>query len=179
MKRPLGGRKCLLGVRKWTPPESLGSSALHTSPGRLQQVADGSNLPACWIADAVGPPDEPTEKNLPPGLTIRRRHRIFALYVLVMVLAFLVPVPTVPLAESKHLDKLVHFGVFLGFAILFHLDRPLNVGWTFLISCAFAGAIEMVQWFLPYRDADWWDFIAGAAGAGVGVLLLMVTERKS
>jgi VanZ family protein len=115
---------------------------------------------------------------LPLSLTTRQSHRIFTLYVLAMALAFLVPVPTTPLAESTHLDKLVHFGVFLGFALLFHLDRPLKVGWTFLISCAFAGAIELVQWFLPYRDADWWDFVAGAAGAGVGAVLVLMRASR-
>jgi VanZ family protein len=107
------------------------------------------------------------------SLTTRRRHQIFALYVLIMVLLFLVPVPTIPLAESRHVDKLVHFGVFLGFALLFYLDRRLAVIWIFLISCGFAGAIELVQWFLPYRDADWWDFLAGAAGAGMGAVIAM------
>jgi VanZ family protein len=116
---------------------------------------------------------------LPLSLTIRQRHRLFALYVLMMALAFLVPVPTVPLAEWKHLDKLVHFGAFLAFALLFHLDRPLKVMWTFLISCAFAGAIELVQWFLPYRDADWWDFVAGAAGAGVGAVLVLLRASRN
>jgi VanZ family protein len=115
---------------------------------------------------------------LPLSLTTRQRHRVFTLYVLVVVLVFLVPVPTTPLAESKHLDKLVHFGVFLAFALLFHLDRPLKVMWTFLISCAFAGAIELVQWFLPYRDADWWDFVAGAAGAGVGAVLVLLRAGR-
>jgi VanZ family protein len=115
---------------------------------------------------------------LPLSLTTRQRHRIFTLYVLVMALAFLVPVPTMPLAESKHLDKLIHFAVFWGFALLLHLDRPLKVGWTFLISCAFAGAIELVQWFLPYRDADWWDFAAGAAGAGVGAVLVLLRASR-
>ena len=112
------------------------------------------------------------------SLTTRQRHRIFTLYVLVIALAFLVPVPTTPLAESKHLDKLVHFGVFLGFALLLYLDRPLKVLWTFLISCAFAGAVELVQHFLPYRDADWWDFLAGAAGAGVGAVIAMTGLAK-
>jgi VanZ family protein len=112
------------------------------------------------------------------GLTTRQRHRIFAIYVLIMMLAFLVPVPTIPLAETKHLDKLVHFGVFLAFALILHWDRPLKVMWTFLISCAFAGGIELVQWFLPYRDADWWDFVAGAAGAGVGALLVLLRASR-
>jgi VanZ family protein len=46
-----------------------------------------------------------------------------------------------------------------------------------LISFAFAGGIELVQGFLPYRDADWWDFFAGAAGAGMGVLLVRVEAK--
>jgi VanZ family protein len=106
------------------------------------------------------------------------RHKIFVGYVALMVLAFLVPVPTVPLAEAHHLDKLVHFGVFLGFALLLYLDRASKAMWMLLISFAFAGGIELVQWFLPYRDADWWDFFAGAAGAGLGVLLVIAVEAK-
>jgi VanZ family protein len=106
------------------------------------------------------------------------RHKIFVGYVVVMVLAFLVPVPTVPLAESNHVDKLVHFGVFLGFALLLHADRASKAVWTLLISCAFAGGIELVQWFLPYRDADWWDFFAGSAGAALGVLLVSLVESR-
>ena len=106
------------------------------------------------------------------------RHKIFVGYVVVMLLAFLVPVPTVPLAEVNHVDKLVHFGVFLGFALLLYVDRRPKVVWMLLISFAFAGGIEVVQWFLPYRDADWWDFFAGAAGAGSGVLLVSVVEAR-
>jgi VanZ family protein len=106
------------------------------------------------------------------------RHKIFVGYVVVMVLVFLVPVPTIPLAEANHVDKLVHFGVFLGFALLLYVDRASKVVWMLLISFAFAGGIELVQWFLPYRDADWWDFFAGAAGAGMGVLLVSVVEAK-
>jgi VanZ family protein len=106
------------------------------------------------------------------------RHKIFVGYVVVMMLVFLVPVPTIPLAEARHVDKLVHFGVFLGFALLLYIDRTSKVVWMLLISLAFAAGIELVQWFLPYRDADWWDFFAGAAGAGLGVLLVSVVGAK-
>jgi len=106
------------------------------------------------------------------------RHKIFVGYVAFMVLVFLVPVPTTPLAEANHVDKLVHFGVFLGFALLLYIDRASKVMWTLLISFAFAAGIELVQWFLPYRDADWWDFFAGAAGAAFGVLLVSLVEPR-
>lgn len=106
------------------------------------------------------------------------RHKIFVGYVALMVLVFLAPVPTTPLAESNHVDKLVHFGVFLGFAMLFSVDRTPRVGWTLLTSFAFAGAIELMQWILPYRAGDWWDLVAGAAGATSGTVLVLLIRRQ-
>ena len=103
----------------------------------------------------------------------RSRHAILVLYVLVMVLVFLAPVPTgswsVPTPDG--LDKAVHFGIFLGFAFLYDLDRRPSAGRTLLASFAFAGGIELAQWILPYRSGDWWDFTAGAVGAGIGAAL--------
>jgi VanZ family protein len=96
-----------------------------------------------------------------------------------MVLAFLAPVPSTPLAETSHVDKLVHFGIFLGFALFLHADRAPKVWWTLLTSLAFAGAIELVQSVLPYREGDWWDFVAGAAGATSGILLTLMVERRA
>jgi VanZ family protein len=96
-----------------------------------------------------------------------------------MVLAFLAPVPSTPLAESTYVDKLVHFGIFLGFALLLHSDRAPKAWWTLLISFAFAGAVELVQSFLSYRHGDWGDFVAGAAGATAGTLLIFINERRA
>jgi VanZ family protein len=112
-----------------------------------------------------------------PGST--RRHKIFVLYVVAMLLAFLLPTPTTPLAETRHIDKLVHFGIFLGFALLFYVDRHWRAWWIFLISTVFAGGIELVQSTLPYRQGDWLDFAAGAAGAGLGTVLVLLIERQA
>lgn len=111
-------------------------------------------------------------------LTPEWRHKAFMGYVVVMVLVLLLPVPATPLAESRHVDKLVHFGVFLGFALLFYVDRHWKAWWTFLISVIFAGGIELVQWSLPYREGDWLDFVAGVAGAGLGALMVLLVERN-
>jgi VanZ family protein len=106
------------------------------------------------------------------------RHTILVLYILAMVLAFLLPVPRLPVPAPGGVDKVVHFGLFLGFALLYHLDRRPSVGEMLLVSFAFAGAIELVQLALPYRGGDWRDFVAGATGAGIGAALaLLVTAR--
>jgi VanZ family protein len=95
-----------------------------------------------------------------------------------MVLVFLVPVPATPFAQPHYLDKLVHLGVFLGFALLLHIDRASRVWWTLLTSFAFAAGIELVQWVIPYRTGSWWDFVAGATGACVGALLVGLVELR-
>ena len=106
------------------------------------------------------------------------RHKAFIGYVVVVALVFLLPVPPTPLEELNHVDKLVHFGVFLGFALLFYIDRASRTRWILLTSFAFAAVIELVQSILPYREGDWWDFVAGAAGASVGAVLLLFSERR-
>jgi len=105
------------------------------------------------------------------------RHQLFFGYVLVMLLVFLVPVPATPLEESRHFDKVVHFGIFLGFALLLHVAYLARAGSTFLISVAFAAGIEVLQWALPYRRADSWDFWAGSAGAVAALLLIIARGR--
>jgi VanZ family protein len=91
-----------------------------------------------------------------------------------MVLIFLVPVPSGSVLRAAGRDKAVHFAVFLGFAVFHQLDRRPAAGRTLLISFAFAAGIELAQAILPYRSASLLDFVAGAAGAAGGVLLLAV-----
>src|ERR1019366_3261868 len=95
-----------------------------------------------------------------------------------MVVAFLVPVPTLPISLPNQFDKMVHFGIFLGFALLLHLDRRPRLGVTLLVSLAFAGGVELVQSLIPYRSGDWRDFVAGAAGAGLGVVMVSLLRRR-
>src|SRR5215210_4396995 len=94
-------------------------------------------------------------------------HRVFVAYVAIMLLAFLLPVPITSPTEQG--DKLVHFGMFLGFALLFWLDQRRSAWCVFLISVLFAGGIELVQWMV---------LAAGAVGAGLGTILVLRQVRR-
>jgi VanZ family protein len=102
----------------------------------------------------------------------------FVAYVLFMLVLFFLPVPASPLEETSHIDKLVHFGVFLGFTVLLHLDRAAGSASALLVSFGFAAAIEVLQLLLPYRDGDWSDLAAGAAGGSVGAVLVLWSARQ-
>ena len=105
------------------------------------------------------------------------RHRLFVGYVVLMLVAFFAPVPTSLPSLPSNSDKVVHFGIFLGFALLHQIDRRSSVWWTLLLSLAFAGAIELVQALLPYRSGDWRDLAAGGAGAVAGIALSRINQR--
>jgi len=70
-------------------------------------------------------------------------------------------------SDVPYFDKVVHFLAF--FILMFFLDlsttRPLEVHFG-LISCLFLFAlgIEIVQFNLPYRSAELFDFLADLLG---------------
>jgi VanZ family protein len=101
------------------------------------------------------------------------RHRLFIAYLVFMLVVFLTPTPETGI-ELTYFDKLVHFGLFFGFALFLYIDRAPSAPRTFLISIMFAAGVELAQAFLPFREVEWADFIAGAAGAGFAVLAILV-----
>ena len=80
-------------------------------------------------------------------------------------------------------DKAVHVGLFGGLALLLcwafnSAARPRAVVIVGLAS-AMAGLIEVVQGLLPYRSAEWWDLLAGVAGALAGALLAAAIASRA
>jgi VanZ family protein len=110
-------------------------------------------------------------------LTPQWRHRLFVAYVVAMVLVLLTPTPDTGV-EFSHIDKVAHFLLFFGFALVYFFDRKANPGRMFLMSALFAAAVELVQWVLPFRDVQLADFVAGAAGAGAGAVLVLLIRRQ-
>ena len=108
---------------------------------------------------------------------LRGKH-LFIGYVVLMLLVFLPPVPPTPVKEPQHFDKVVHFGIFLGFALLYRTVHAAGALRAMLTSFAFAAAIELAQWALPYREGDWWDLAADMAGAISGAFLVYAIESQ-
>ena len=86
---------------------------------------------------------------------------------LVLLISYLAFIPSSGGSDVPYFDKVVHFLAF--FILMFFLDlsttRPLEVHFG-LISCLFLFAlgIEIVQYNLPYRSAELFDFLADLLG---------------
>lgn len=80
----------------------------------------------------------------------------------------------------RHLDKLIHFVLYLPMAILFfrflresQYDLVRNYFWIhgIVLSLIYAASDEWHQSFVPIRHMDFYDWLADAAGIFMGALL--------
>lgn len=72
-------------------------------------------------------------------------------------------------------DKLIHLGVFFGFAVLMDLgiERKPFWLWKGLPLFLYGIGIEITQIFIPYREFSWLDIIANI----LGVIVYFVIKR--
>lgn len=63
-------------------------------------------------------------------------------------------------------DKIVHFIVFLGFAVLMDIALANKNYWLWvgLPLIAYGALIEVLQSFTPYRSFSFWDWVADSLG---------------
>jgi VanZ family protein len=113
-------------------------------------------------------------------LSAHRRLLVTA-YFIALLAATLAPVPDVAYPPSDY-DKPVHVILFAGLGFLLHWYLSWRSGRSgvlvpFTLTLGVAALIEVVQGVLPFRNADEWDFVAGAAGAVVGVAASYVVRR--
>lgn len=76
-------------------------------------------------------------------------------------------------------DKVVHFVIYFVLSLVLLMDLMKRKVFPVGISCLVAlgipviygGLMEIVQYFLPYRSAAWFDFLANSVGSMVAVLI--------
>jgi len=82
--------------------------------------------------------------------------------------------------EIEISDKIIHFGAYLGLAVLLGFNLHFQEKWNkikvyyiilaFLICVLYGVADELHQLLVPNRSADFFDWVADALGALTGIL---------
>ena len=95
-----------------------------------------------------------------------RIYRFVFLFLLLFI-SYASVTPTEGGASVPYIDKLIHFSAFLILTLFMDLSikKPLllnKIALIFLILYAFL--IELVQYFLPYRSAEVFDFVSDLLG---------------
>lgn len=115
---------------------------------------------------------------------------LWAIIILILCGAPSSEFPSVGFLNIPHLDKIVHFGLYLVFTLLIlsetntkrmfgGLERKTIIISLF-IAIAYGLLIELMQLLVfESRGAEFWDFMANAIGAIIAVLLYKLVNRLS
>jgi VanZ family protein len=120
-------------------------------------------------------PTNPLPRRLAALIHARRQWQwlLFALVALVCYLAF---APQPPKEADLGWDKLNHttaFAVLTLAGCFGYAGSRRSVLWVLVGMLALGGLIEIVQYFVPGRSADWVDLGADAIGMAIGVTLAL------
>jgi len=105
-------------------------------------------------------------------------------YTFLLIILSIIPVPDLGLPKFKvfELDKLVHFIMYLFFAIIWGLktenfsQKKIKI---LIYSVLFGLSLEIFQHILPFgRYFDWGDFLANSIGVLFGVFILYYLKKK-
>ena len=124
---------------------------------------------------------QPLQQLLSTCLAARRAWR-WALATLFMAVSYLALTPDPPPYIDTGWDKANHLLAFgaLAFAARFALPPARWQGTLIVLALLGYGVlIEVLQSFVPGRQAEFADVLADGVGIGVGVLVAWTTERNS
>jgi VanZ family protein len=91
--------------------------------------------------------------------------------------AFMPADPNVPADGSDKIEHVLAFGALATAAAFCTAAGALQSAIAAVCLVAYGGFIEVVQSFLPTRQADWADLLADAVGVAGGLLLAALLRR--
>lgn len=108
---------------------------------------------------------------------VRLTQFLFFMALIVVVLATVMPVPAMPVSVTWN-DKILHFIAYFGLGLLGGTGWPSRRYALLLIMPVFGMALESVQGMMAIgRFFEWYDGIANAIGAFVGVAASLLVRR--
>lgn len=90
--------------------------------------------------------------------------------------------PGKSLLSIPGMDKVAHMCLFGGWSFLFYFGFAQyfkrRVFWALVVSLLFAISTEVVQMFVPHRDADWLDGLADLFGSSLAILFAIFVKKE-
>jgi VanZ family protein len=118
--------------------------------------------------------DVSSRPRLPPPILWGARLATWGLIAAVGVFSLL-PGEMMPEIGRGLGEHLLAYLAFAGAAALGY-GRRFGYGVLFVAAVGFAGLFEIAQLLLPERTFSWMDFLAGGAGAALGVTLAQIVR---
>jgi len=122
-------------------------------------------------------------------------YKLTFIYCIIVLVLSVLPSSSFPKVDVSYADKIVHFlmyffmvGVMVLDNFLFHsksakvlqktalLEKLMTnkkLLYFFLFAVIFGAVIEIIQFFLPTRSAEWGDLLSNLIGTIIGICLLL------
>jgi VanZ family protein len=116
-----------------------------------------------------------------------KKYKITSLFCLIVLILSVLPAGGAMNIKISNIDKIVHFLLyFLIVAAMFFdnfLNRKKNISKKklicfFIFAIIFGTVIEIIQYFLPFRSAEWLDLLSNSLGAILGIILISIFYKK-
>lgn len=116
-----------------------------------------------------------------------KKYKFTILFALVVLILSVLPGSSFPKVKVTNIDKAVHFLLYFMLVCAMYFDNFLNKNKNltnkkllcFFIFAVFFGAIvEVIQYFLPFRSAEWYDLLSNTVGAGFGTGVIFFVSKR-
>ena len=112
------------------------------------------------------------------------RSIILAMIIMVLSLSSTGSIAPQKIPEIPHIDQFVHFLFYFAFSFILLLDFNKTF-FTFypgiivpvIICLLYGGLMEMIQYYIPYREAEMADLIFNLLGTGIGLVIYFAWKQ--
>jgi len=126
-------------------------------------------------------------------------YKLTFIYCIIVLVLSVLPSNSFPKVDVSYADKIVHFlmyffmiGVMVADSFLFysksakflqktaHSEKPMTnkkLLYFFFFAVIFGVVIEIIQFFLPTRSAEWGDLLSNSIGAFVGISVIFFVKK--
>jgi len=115
------------------------------------------------------------------------KYKLTLLYCIAILILSVLPSKSFPKTEITNADKIVHFFMYLFMVGAMFVDNLLINGkknisnkkllFFFFFAVIFGAIIEIIQYFLPTRSAEWYDLLSNSIGAILGISIIFVVKN--